>query len=374
MRRLGWTLFLVGLATACGTTTGAAPTVAISTTIVTGTAVPPPATTAVLTTTSPTTTLLVPSTTAPAKGALGASHRFGDATAQVVVGTCDGTTSGTGFAVDDRHMVTNQHVVGDAQKVALHRRDGSVVLGEVIGGNRLVDVAVIEVPAGTFTVVTKWGDSSKVLEGQPLTIIGYPGKGDYDVVEVSVRSIAKDATELRVTSGIDHGNSGSPAISEDGEVMGIARAAGVVVSIENYGSLIPSSLAQAIVNGMIARPDHTPRPVSCETKVSAATSAPPTSSAAAKPGSESLGLWIAQLGSSNLLGNADAVAADLRKLQEVDSSTRYLFSQDWPATFDASDRVIFYLGGYPSKQRALDQCTRLNLAVPSKCLVRQLVG
>ena len=106
----------------------------------------------------------------------------------------------------------------------LHQRDGSVVLGYVIGGNTLVDVAV-EVPAGTFTVVTKWGDSSKVLEGQPLTIIGYPGEGDYDVVEVSVRSIAKDATELRVTSGIDHGNSGSPAISEDGEVnsFGLAR-------------------------------------------------------------------------------------------------------------------------------------------------------
>lgn len=158
--RLGWTLVLVGLATACGTTTGAAPTIAISTTTVTGTAAPPPATTALLTTTSPTTTLLLPSTTAPANGALGASRRFGDATAQVVVSTCDGTTSGTGFAVDDRHMVTNQHVVGDAQKVALHRRDGSVVLGEVIGGNRLVDVAVIEVLAGTFTVVTKWGDSS----------------------------------------------------------------------------------------------------------------------------------------------------------------------------------------------------------------------
>ena len=205
----------------------------------------------------------------------GVSSRFGDATAQVVVETCDGTISGTAFAVDDRHLVTNQHVVGDAQKVALHQRDGSVVLGEVIAGNTLVDVAVIEVPAGTFTVVTKWGDSSKVLEGQPLTIIGYPGKGDYDVVEVSVRSIAKDATELRVTSGIDHGNSGSPAISEDGVVMGIARSSGVVVSIENYGSLIPSSLAQAIVNGMIARPDHTPRPVSCETK-SVATNSPRT--------------------------------------------------------------------------------------------------
>ena len=242
----------------------------------------------------------------------------------------------------------------------LHQRDGSVVLGYVIGGNTLVDVAV-EVPAGTFTVVTKWGDSSKVLEGQPLTIIGYPGEGDYDVVEVSVRSIAKDATELRVTSGIDHGNSGSPAISEDGEVMGIARAAGVVVSIENYGSLIPSSLAQAIVNGMIARPDHTPRPVSCETTSVATTAPRTTSSTTEKPGSESLGLWITQLGSSNLFGNTDAVAADLRKIQEVDSSARYLFSQDWPATFDASDRVIFYLGGYPSKQRALDQCTRSTL-------------
>ena len=125
---------------------------------------------------------------------------------------------------------------------------------------------------------------------------------------------------------------------------------------------------------MIARPDHTPRSVSCETKSVAATSPRTTSSATEKPGSESLGLWITQLGSSNLFGNTDAVAADLRQIQEVDGSARYLFSQDWPATFDASDRVIFYLGGYASKQRALDQCTRLNLAVPSNCLVRQLVG
>lgn len=150
---------------------------------------------------------------------------------------------------------------------------------------------------------------------------------------MSVRSIAKDGSELRVTSGIDHGNSGSPATSDDGEVMGIARAAGVVVSIEPYGSLIPSSLAQAIVTGMIARPDHTPRQVSCESKAPARTSPPTTSRAATRPGSESAGLWIAQLGSSNFFGNTDAVAADLKKLQELDGSIRYLFSQDWPATF-----------------------------------------
>ena len=113
-QRLGSTLFLVGLATACGTTTGAAPTVAASTSLIPETVAPQPVTAVLLTTTGPPTTLLVPSTTASAKGALGASSRFGDATVQVVVDTCDGTIYGTAFAVDDRHVVTNQHVVGDA--------------------------------------------------------------------------------------------------------------------------------------------------------------------------------------------------------------------------------------------------------------------
>jgi hypothetical protein len=104
-------------------------------------------------------------------------------------------------------------------------------------------------------------------------------------------------------------------------VMGIAGAAGVVVSIENYGSLIPSSLAQAIANGMIARPDHSPHPLSCETKSVATTSPRTTGSLPARPGSESAGLWVAQLGSSNSLGNADALVADLKKLQQLVGSS-----------------------------------------------------
>ena len=164
--RLGWTLILLGRAASYGTTPGAAPIIAASTTVVSESTTAVPATTVPLTTTTSMSPSSVPTTTIAAKGAQGASRRFGGATAQVIVDTCDGSASGTDFAVDDRHVVTNQHVVGETQKVALHRRDGSIV-------------------------------------------------------------------------------------------MGIARAVGVVVSIENYGSLIPSSLAQAIVTGMIARPDHT---------------------------------------------------------------------------------------------------------------------
>ena len=99
--RLGWTLVLVGLVLSCGTAPGGAPTIAGSTNLVSE------STTALPVTTVPLTTVMTPSpvpiTITPAKGALGASRQFGDATVHVVVGTCDGSASGTGFAVDDRH-------------------------------------------------------------------------------------------------------------------------------------------------------------------------------------------------------------------------------------------------------------------------------
>jgi S1-C subfamily serine protease len=151
--------------------------------------------------------------------------------------------SGSGFLVDnDRHVVTNNHVVQDADKIEVVFADATRTEGHVIGSDIDADLAVLEldqVPPGVAPLLL--GDSDSVQVGQRVIAIGNPfGLAGTMTVGI-VSGLGRDLRSQRVgdteTQGtysnpdviqtdaaINPGNSGGPLLNSKGEVIGINTA------------------------------------------------------------------------------------------------------------------------------------------------------
>ena len=83
---------------------------------------------------------------------------------------------GSGFVYsEDGYIITNQHVVKEAQKVTVTFLDGEAYIGDVIGRDRDLDIAVVKVnPSNTYIQPIKIGDSSKLKVGEKIAAIGNP--------------------------------------------------------------------------------------------------------------------------------------------------------------------------------------------------------
>ena len=91
-------------------------------------------------------------------------------------------------------------------------------------------------------------------------------------------------------------------------------------------------------------------------------------------GTESLRTWIMQLGATSGTATAQAVAALVGQLSQISVGVKTLKSADWPAVFQGRDhKIIFYVGGFASRDAVIAQCAKLGLAYPTKCLARYMV-
>ena len=146
---------------------------------------------------------------------------------------------GSGFIIDSQgHIVTNYHVVEDAEKVAsVTLTDGREVEVELVGGDERTDLAVLHAKGASLPYVPL-GDSSRVLIGEWAIAIGNPFgvlmKDPHPSVSVGVISanhrrispaIAKGERiyqdMIQTDAAINPGNSGGPLINADGEVIGV---------------------------------------------------------------------------------------------------------------------------------------------------------
>lgn len=337
------------------------------------------------------TILDTPDSTPDQLDSVSVSRRFGDATVRVVVDDCGDASVGSGFVIDDRHVVSSAQVVRDDPSPEVTLRDGRIMTTTVIGVDTAVGVAVLRAEPGAFAVAASWGDSATVAEGQALTMIGYPAAGDYDVLQVSVRSVADDGTALRVDDGLDDGNGGSPAFADTGAVMGVALTAGG----DGGGLLLSATLAAATAASIIAAPT-TPMsscvvgpstastPTAPGVPPTIATTIAPTSTTTSTPTSTTTiattstvppraGTWIMQLASSSSSSSSAAIAEQLERFAAVVPGVQTLRSSDWPKTFATPGLVVFYIGGFANKGAVVSQCNALGLTVPDECLARLLV-
>lgn len=143
---------------------------------------------------------------------------------------------GSGFIIsNDGYVVTNQHVVDNAAEILVTMTDGTQHKAEVIGEDRLTDVALLKISGGKFPYI-KFGHSDDLLVGEWVIALGNPfglfQLNDQPTVTVGVISaIDRDWGRTRdgrlyldmiqTDAAINHGNSGGPLVNSMGEVIGM---------------------------------------------------------------------------------------------------------------------------------------------------------
>jgi len=169
---------------------------------------------------------------------------------------------GSGVIIrEDGYILTNGHVVEDAEKITVRLHDGRVFKGKVRGVDPKSDVAVIKIDAKGLPVA-KLSDSTKTRVGEFAVAIGAPFSLEYSVTygHVSAKSRSNiiegeggavmDQDFIQTDANINPGNSGGPLVNIDGEVIGInTLIRGLHTGI---GFAIPSSLAKEISEKLIS--------------------------------------------------------------------------------------------------------------------------
>jgi hypothetical protein len=141
-----------------------------------------------------------------------------------------GAAVGTGFFIDaGGYIVTNRHVIEDANRLTVLTPDGKRLPASVVRYSNNFDAAIIKVAGAEFPTLP-FGDSEVVRQGQEVLVLGYPGgfvPGMQSVAEVTVTkgivsALRPAAGLIQIDAAINPGNSGGPVLNRNGEVIGVA--------------------------------------------------------------------------------------------------------------------------------------------------------
>ncbi len=195
-------------------------------------------------------------------------------------------SGGSGFIISaDGYIMTNHHVVRDADQITVYLHDRRYFEAHVIGGDPFTDVAVIKIDVPDKLAYLPFGDSDDVQVGQWVLAVGNPGFGgggnqlDYTVTQgiVSARgrglnilreelnrqfgadpatqSFANYAIEdfIQTDAVTNPGNSGGPMVNLRGQTVGINSAIATTSNYwQGYGFAIPINIARHVMEDIVA--------------------------------------------------------------------------------------------------------------------------
>jgi serine protease Do len=168
-------------------------------------------------------------------------------------------SQGSGFVVDPSGIiVTNNHVIADAQEIIANFSDGSRLTAELVGRDPKTDIAVLRVKPERPLQAVAFGDSDKARIGDWAMAIGNPFGFGRSVTLGIVSAIGRDINSgpydsfIQTDASINKGNSGGPLFNMDGEVIGINTA---IISPTGgsigLGFAIPANLAKGVVDQLV---------------------------------------------------------------------------------------------------------------------------
>src|SRR6267378_1554765 len=135
---------------------------------------------------------------------------------------------GSGFIVDTAGIVvTNNHVIADADEINVIMNDGTKIKAELVGVDKKTDLAVLKFKPVKPLVAVKFGDSDKLRLGEWVIAIGNPfslgGTVTAGIVSARNRDINSGPYDsyIQTDAAINRGNSGGPLFNLDGEVIGV---------------------------------------------------------------------------------------------------------------------------------------------------------
>jgi serine protease Do len=163
---------------------------------------------------------------------------------------------GSGFIVDAAGIVvTNNHVIADADEINVIMNDGSKFKAELVGVDKRTDLAVLKFKPTKPLVAVKFGDSDKLRLGEWVVAIGNPfslgGTVTAGIVSARNRDISSGPYDnyIQTDAAINRGNSGGPLFNLEGEVIGvntlIISPSGGSIGI---GFAVPSKTVVGVVN------------------------------------------------------------------------------------------------------------------------------
>lgn len=165
---------------------------------------------------------------------------------------------GSGFIISrDGFIVTNEHVIRDAESIQVKLSSNKVYQARVVGGDPKTDIAVIKIEAHDLPV-SVLGDSDRIEVGQWAIAIGNPFGLEQSmtvgVISATGRSnVGIETIEnfIQTDASINPGNSGGPLLNIHGEVIGINTA--IVAAGQGIGFAIPTSMAKPIIAQLVER-------------------------------------------------------------------------------------------------------------------------
>jgi len=163
---------------------------------------------------------------------------------------------GSGFIIDASGIVvTNNHVIAEADEITVILNDGTRLKAEIIGRDQKTDLALLRVKSDKPLKAVKFGDSDKLRLGEWVVAIGNPfslgGTVTAGIVSARNRDINSGPYDnyIQTDASINRGNSGGPLFNLDGEVIGVNTAiispSGGSIGI---GFAVPSKTAVAVID------------------------------------------------------------------------------------------------------------------------------
>jgi serine protease Do len=165
---------------------------------------------------------------------------------------------GSGFIVDGKegYILTNNHVVDDADKITVTLLDGRTFDASLVGRDPTFDLAVVQVKADNLPSL-EMGDSDAAEVGEWVVAIGNPHGFENSVTAgiISAKNRTLQAADsnfqgfLQTDAAINPGNSGGPLLDMKGRVIGINTA--IVPYAQGLGFAVPVNMAKQIMNDLI---------------------------------------------------------------------------------------------------------------------------
>ena len=168
-----------------------------------------------------------------------------------------GGGQGTGFVYDRQHIVTNAHVVSDAERLGLQFSRGGSRSGQVVGRDRYADLAVIRVAN-----LPGYADPLALVDSEPAVgtfaaaigaPFGFNGTLTHGIVSAVDRSIPSPQGRFNIPNAIqtdvpvNPGNSGGPLVNLEGVVLGVINSGGG----ENIAFAISAPYVRKVVSALI---------------------------------------------------------------------------------------------------------------------------
>jgi len=169
------------------------------------------------------------------------------------------TAKGSGFIISaDGYILTNNHMVGEAEKVEVKLADGRPFTAKIIGADPETDVAVVKIDAGNLPYL-ELADSDSLEVGEWVLAIGNPFGLSHTVTAGIVSAKGRTGLDLatyenfiQTDAAINFGNSGGPLINLDGKAVGINTAIVGPGGNIGIGFAIPINMAKNIADQLIA--------------------------------------------------------------------------------------------------------------------------